>query len=412
MKNPVHPPRCESDLDRISRCVKCGACRSVCPSFEVTRQESFSPRGRMALVKGMLEGRLPVSALFEDRLDTCTSCLGCEAVCASSVPVTGIIQAARELAVMQAGTGLIKRIVAAALKSGHVMRASAWLAPLALHYGKSMLTPPPRKMRRTAQRAWSGKGKREKLIFFPGCSITYFHSALGDDSLAVLEGMGYEVLIPEGLSCCGRPLLSLGDRRGAEEAARHNRSLLAGPGPAAVVTACASCALTFKKEYPKLLGRGSGMPRVFDIHELLAGGIGRLALVQNPRTITWHDPCHLSRGQGLDKAARQVVRAVPGITLLEMKEPDRCCGFGGVMRVIHRDVSDRIREDKVQNILETGAETVVTGCPSCRTQLADGLRRSGSVMEVLHTVELIARSMRNSDEAGGTKNEGTRKDEK
>jgi glycolate oxidase iron-sulfur subunit len=365
----------------------------------------------MALIKAVLEGRLPLSDVFEDRLDTCASCLACEALCASSVPVTGIIQGARELAVLEAGTGLVKSIVAAALKNDHVMRASAWLAPLALHYGQRVLRPAPRKGQGTPEGTPGEKGKKEKLIFFPGCSITYFQPSLGADSLAVLQGMGYEVLIPEGLSCCGRPLLSLGDRRGAEEAARHNRSLLAGLGTAPVVTACASCALTFKKEYPKLLGGGAPeMPEVLDIHEVLSGRMDRLALGQCPQTITWHDPCHLGRGQGLEKAARQAVRAVPGVTLLEMKDPDRCCGFGGVMRMTHRHVSDRILEDKVRNILKTPAQTVVTGCPSCRTQLADGLRRSGSVMEVLHTVELIARSMRNSNEGRGTKSEGTRKE--
>jgi glycolate oxidase iron-sulfur subunit len=363
----------------------------------------------MALVKAVLDGRLPVSDVFEDRLDTCTSCLGCEAVCASSVPVTGIIQAARELAFDDAGAGFVKSLVAVALKNDHVMRASAWLAPLALHYGRGLFRPATRKMQGCLPRSWSKQGKKERVVFFPGCSITYFQSGLGDDALAVLLGMGYDVLIPEDLSCCGRPLLSLGDRRGAEEAARRNRSLLLGLGPAPVVTACASCALTFKKEYPKLLGPDAGMPEILDIHEVLAGRIDRLALGQCQRTVTWHDPCHLGRGQGLEKAARRVVRAVPGVTLLEMKDPDRCCGFGGVMRVTHREISDGILEDKVQNILKTRAETVVTGCPSCRTQLADGLRRSGSAMEVLHTVELIARSMRIAA-GNGHKDEGTGKD--
>jgi glycolate oxidase iron-sulfur subunit len=362
----------------------------------------------MALVKAVLEGRLPLSDLLEDRLDTCTSCLGCESVCASSVPVTGILQAARELAFAETGLGLVKGIVAAALKSDRVMKASAWLAPLALHYGPGVLAP-ARKARRGPQRLRSGQGKEGRLVFFPGCSIAYFQSGLEVDSLAVLEGMGYEVLIPEGLSCCGRPLLSLGDRRGAEEAARHNRSLLAGIGPDAVVTACASCTLTFKKEYPKLLGPDAVLPEVLDIHEVLARGIGRLALGPLRRSITWHDPCHLGRGQGLEKAARQVVRSVPGVTLLEMKDPDRCCGFGGVMRVTQRDLSDAILEDKVRNILKAGAETVVTGCPSCRTQLAEGLRKAGSAMGVMHTVELIARAMRNSVQ-GHTRDEGTRKD--
>ena len=95
--------------------------------------------------------------------------------------------------------------------------------------------------------------------------------------------------------------------------------------------------------------------------------------------------------------ARELLRAIPGVTLHEMKDPDRCCGFGGVMRVIHPGISNGILDDKVRNIVETHAEAVVTGCPSCRTQIADGLARAGSKTAVLHTVELIAEAIRSGD---------------
>jgi glycolate oxidase iron-sulfur subunit len=109
--------------------------------------------------------------------------------------------------------------------------------------------------------------------------------------------------------------------------------------------------------------------------------------------VTWHDPCHLGRGQGLAKTARGVLRAVPGIELAEMQEPDRCCGFGGVMRMSHPSLSGEIGGKKARDIMTTGARRVVTGCPGCRMQIADSLRRAGSPASVVHTVQVLAEAL-------------------
>ena len=126
----------ESYRADISRCVRCGVCRAVCPSFQPDREESLSPRGRIALIHAVLDKRLPLSAIFADRLATCTSCLACETACPSNVPVTAIIQAAKEDAVRASGRGLISRFVAATLTNDRAMRSLAWLAPVVLHYAK------------------------------------------------------------------------------------------------------------------------------------------------------------------------------------------------------------------------------------------------------------------------------------
>src|SRR5574337_748855 len=120
----------------ISRCVKCGACKAVCPSFLAAREESLSARGRMALVSGVLDGRLSVSDLYRDRLSTCTGCLACEAACPSGVPVTEIIQTAKEHAVRESGSGVIDSIIAGVVKHPAAFRAAAWLAPAVLHVSR------------------------------------------------------------------------------------------------------------------------------------------------------------------------------------------------------------------------------------------------------------------------------------
>jgi glycolate oxidase iron-sulfur subunit len=246
---------------------------------------------------------------------------------------------------------------------------------------------------------------KRRAVFFPGCAIGYFQQDMEDASLAVLEALGYDVVRPRDIRCCGRPFLSLGDREAAQACAERNAQLLQALDADVIVTACASCGLTFKQEYRSLLASsGAGMPPVKDMHEILAGGMDRLRLGSLPGRYTVHDPCHLGRGQGLSGTLRAVLRAVPGVDLVEMREPDRCCGFGGMMRATHPDLSRAMGNAKARDIAATGAPLVVTGCPSCRMQISDALRRRGTDAEVVHTVQVIAEAMRNAE--CGIRNEG------
>jgi len=386
----------------ISRCVRCGSCSTVCPSFLADRRESRSPRGRMALIDAVLNGAIGASDLYQDRLATCTGCLACEAQCASGVPAATIIQAAKAEAFAEKGPGIIGRAVSLSLRHPSLMASLAWLAPVALRYSGEAVRGRPVDGSRTRRRssgpgpAGAGQGKKGgRVVFFPGCAVRHFRPDIGEAARTVLEYLGNEVIIPDDAGCCGRPFLSLGDRDAAQELALRNTDMLAAAGADAVVTACASCGLTFKKEYPALLASAGRSPvPVLDIHELLAGRIKGLDLAPKSRHVTWHDPCHLGRGQALGRTARDVLRAIPGLVLTEMREPGRCCGFGGVMRATHPSLSTTIGEAKARDVMATGAPLVVTGCPGCMMQITDALRRAGSGAEVVHTVQVIAEALR------------------
>jgi glycolate oxidase iron-sulfur subunit len=395
-KEKNHGPL-ERHRDEISRCVKCGSCSVVCPPFLHEHAESFSPRGRMALLKAALDGRLGISDITMDRLTACTACLACEASCASKVPVTEIIHAAKEQAREETGTGVVSAVISRVVKHPSLFKAAAWLAPLALHYSRRQVESSTFKVQRSRKTRGQRQGSKGRVVFFPGCAVENFQPDLGRASIAVLERLGYEVIVPEGLKCCGRPLLSLGDRKGAEELATHNSALLAGLEADALVTACASCGLTFKREYPKLLPPDAKKPVFFDIHEFLVDKLGAIQFRPLNKRITVHDPCHLGRGQGLSQTVRDLLQRIPGITLFEMQDADRCCGFGGVMRLTHRGLSDGIAEEKVKNILATGASTVAAGCPGCMMQICNALRRAGSDIMVLHPVQVLAEALGNAE---------------
>jgi glycolate oxidase iron-sulfur subunit len=364
----------------------------------------------MALIEAVLDGKLRISDVYKDRLATCAGCLACESACASGVPFSRIILAAREQALHESGPGIVASLVSAALKNPILMRSIAWLAPVALHYGKRSVKGKGKTDTGTGRHGDKGtksnndksKGKRGNSIpgpkgrigFFPGCAIEQFQPDIGSATVHVLEALGYEVVTPAGLVCCGRPFLSLGDRSAAEELARKNHDIFTSLDVDTIVTSCASCGLTFKKDYPTLLAPSGREPvRVQDIHEFLAGKTDDLDLSPVTMKVTWHDPCHLGRGQGLSKTGREVLLAIPGIELVEMKHPDRCCGFGGVMRVSHPALSGTIGEAKAKDIAGTKADVVIAGCPGCRMQIADSLRRTGSETEVVHTVQVLEQAL-------------------
>jgi glycolate oxidase iron-sulfur subunit len=392
-------PLLEKYREDVSRCVKCGSCGAVCPSFQWQHNESFSARGRMTLVKAVLEGRLRISAIFKDRLETCTTCLACETSCPSGVRVTEIIQAAKEEAVNECGTGIINALISTVVKHPVLSRAGQLLAPAALHYTKDLVkghrerptfqAQPQRSKEAVGSGAIKKKNVWGRVAYFPGCAATYFQQDINRSVVSVLKKLGFEVIVPKEQRCCGRPLLSLGDRKSAEDVAARNAALFSGFRPDAIITACASCGLTFKREYPKLLPPDVTSPLVLDIHEFLSTVLIGIELKPVKRSVTCHDPCHLNRGLGLSGTLRSILRSIPGLSLVEMNNPGQCCGFGGVMRVTHRELSDGIVENKVRDIMRTDASTVVTGCPGCRMQIADALRRVESDVNVVHTIQIL-----------------------
>jgi glycolate dehydrogenase iron-sulfur subunit len=406
MKRKTSPPSTPTPLlepyrGGIERCVRCGACRAVCPTFLHERSESQSARGRMAIVNAVLDGRLAVSEIFKDRLATCTSCLACVASCPNHVPVAEIIQAAKEQAVAESGRGIISRVISGILQHPAALGATAWFAPMVLHYAKGTRLSSAFRVLGSGETGKKGREtSRGRVVFFPGCATNSFQKDIGRAVLSVLGRVGYEVVIPGGLRCCGRPLLSLGDRKAAEELAARNTAIFRAIGADAIVTACASCGLTFKEEYPRLLRHSGTAPAVLDIHEFVAKALPGLSAGPVRKTVTYHDPCHLGRGQGLSGTVRGILHSLPGLTLVEMHDADRCCGFGGVMRITHRKLSDGIAEEKARNIMATGASAVVTGCPGCRMQIANALKRAGSEIEVLHTVQLVEDALSNAETAG------------
>jgi glycolate oxidase iron-sulfur subunit len=408
----------KSVAGEIERCLKCGLCRAVCPVFAEVLDESGCARGKIALIEALSENDLNLSRLFSDRLSKCLDCKACMEACPSGIKVDELVLAARAEIFTKGRFSLLKKLV-----FRHLLRRGRLLPPVSKFVAfverkilRSLPASSPYRMllpivkidkartlpmfaERTVMDDYgeivSPEGKpRMRVGFFLGCSTNLMYTEIGKAVIRILTGEGIEVVIPREQGCCGVPVYTSGDRRTGTELALKNIKAFEKYKLDAIVTACAACGAALKRDYRTVLGlreRAMGA-RVYDLNEFLVEFTDLVFDGKEAETITvtYHDPCHLSRAQGITEAPRRVLQAIPNVTFIEMEEASRCCGGGGMFSFTHYDIAKEIGKKKASFIAATGAEVVATSCPSCMMQLTDMLNRSGLPQRVVHIAELLA----------------------
>jgi glycolate oxidase iron-sulfur subunit len=374
--------------------------------------ESDSPRGRVALVRALLEGRIEANDLLAEKIEQCALCRTCFQECPSGVHVERIILAAREKLANLRGIPLQKKVLTRWLLP-HVNRLRP-LIPLASKVqgligdevgngeyrlpsyrlplvgkrlvpnltGQTIYSDSPR-----ARAAGSGQ---PNITLFAGCMIAYAYPKVGRAVMEVLHHHGVAVTVPKGQVCCGLPALASGDTESFERAKRQNLDILRATNGGAIVTACASCGSTLKEYYQQDLP-----VKVYDFSEFLVDQVEfRSPQRASEGRVTFHDPCHLRKAQGITGQPRRLLKSLPGVSFQEVSNPDRCCGFGGTFSLGYQSLSDEIGETKVDALMRTGAGTIVTACPGCMLHLSNGLHQRQSTARVMHLAEILARSYR------------------
>jgi glycolate oxidase iron-sulfur subunit len=408
----------ENVSPEIERCLKCGLCRSVCPVFAEVLDESACARGKIALIEALAEDSLTLSRIFSDRLSKCLNCKACMEACPSGIKVDELILGARAEIYKKGRFSLIKKLI-----FRHLLRRGRLLPPvskiLAFIERKILRCLPPTSPYRIllpivkvdkervlpifAERTLmddfgeivSPKGEpRMRVGFFVGCATNLIYPDVGKALLRILVGEGMEVVLPRNQGCCGVPAFTAGDRQIGRELALRNMMAFESYKLDAIVTACASCGAALKNDYKKILGLGKNGfgAKIYDIGEFLSR-FAKLRIDEcheKPLTVTYHDPCHLNRGQDIKDAPRKLLEAIPYIEFVEMEEADRCCGGGGMFSFTHYDIAKEIGRRKASYIAATGADAVATSCPSCMMQLEDMLRRNGLPQRVMHLMQLLA----------------------
>ncbi|HEX2770731.1 MAG TPA: (Fe-S)-binding protein [Geobacteraceae bacterium] len=412
--------------NEIKKCVKCGACRAHCPVFGELKREPAVARGKLALAKAILEGNMELDDRTYLDMSNCLLCGSCVEKCANDVPVDEIVIAAREALARQRGLTTFHKALGGVLRNRKLMNRGAALAamlgPLFLHKvpatsGLLLRFPLPfmddrRHIPRIARQPFlerhpeviAGLPGKPRVLFFVGCMTNFVYTGIGEAALALLRHLGCTVIIPKDQQCCGLPGMSGGDLATVRFLAEKNLAALEKFQADYILTACASCGSALQKFYPTIVGKrhpelsqrlGIIADKTVDASLLLQKlGLHPAETGEGEEIrVTYHDPCHL-RNRGITQQPRELLRAAPGVTLTEMEGSDKCCGMGGTFNVYHYDTSMRINSGKSRAIEKSGAEAVVTGCPGCMMQLTDGLGQRGSKIAVMHTLELLARSIR------------------
>jgi glycolate oxidase iron-sulfur subunit len=423
--------------EEIDKCVKCGTCRSICPTTRVIGREQASARGKLTLIGSYLDGGLPLSETYLKYLKECTLCGGCRDVCPAGVKTTEVFIAARADAVRKEGLPFVASFV---LKN---LLDSSKLMPLALRFasrvkglvfkdsavenglisrfslpliGSGRLVPelaPTFFMDLPEVRALSGYGGKDrtpptgsaKVAFFAGCGVNYLMPQVGTASIDAIKRAGGAIVVPSGQVCCGMPAYYTGDVETAKRLALKNIEVFESHPSDYIVTSCATCSYGLKAVFKKLLGEegpevlarvDAFTSKVRDITELLsndlkftpeARAVGKGG--EPKKVVTYHDPCHLNRSQGIRAQPRALLAGVESIELREMKFPCSCCGLGGGLSFSNYELSIDIARRKAESVRDSGADIVATACPGCIVQIRDGLHRYGVDAKVVHVVELL-----------------------
>jgi glycolate oxidase iron-sulfur subunit len=409
--------------EQLVVCIRCGMCQAVCPLFEQTRRESDVARGKLALLDGLMKN------LFEDpdgvnqRLNKCLLCGSCAANCPSGVNVVEIFIRARAILAEFSGlspakkavfrrllanpeafdritrwAGRVQRLLVRDEKNAQGTSCARLISPLIDNRHLLPLAEKPFHAVSPGMNTQPGASGLTVAVF-TGCLIDKIFPRIARALVDVLSFHGVGIFIPEGQGCCGIPALASGDRETFDRLVLHNARLMAAGRFDYLVTACATCTSTIRKLWPALYPEQGEMAsairkiseKTLDINQFL---VNYIPLRERPvpegdaaERVTYHDPCHLKKSLGVAAEPRKLIRA-SGRRLVEMAQPDKCCGMGGSFNIYHYDVSASIGALKQKAIADTGAATVATGCPACMVQISDMLARSGSSVSVKHPIEL------------------------
>jgi glycolate oxidase iron-sulfur subunit len=428
-----HGPLRELDYSLLQQCIHCGMCLPTCPTYDATKVERNSPRGRIALMRAIADQRLEPTRIFGEEMYFCIGCLACETACPAGVKYGQLFEAAREEA-EEAGVlrnpkrDVIRSLILRGLFTRpRLLRIAGRLLWLYRAIGAQKLVRTLRlnevlpyryreleRMTPAAKAKFSGQlikaverpkgGITHRVVVLTGCVQDIVFSDINRDTVDVLLANGCEVHTPRLQYCCGSLHAHNGETDLARKLARLQIDAFDPDRIDAIITNAAGCG-SHLKSYGILLADDSQYSararqwsaKVRDIHEWLCE-IG----FRRPRKpgaakqlVTYHEACHLCHGQKITRQPREVLNAVPGLEFIELAESTWCCGSAGIYNITQPEMAAKLQERKVRHIVETGASTVATANPGCLLQLESGLRKfAQGRIAVRHPISLLAEAYR------------------
>lgn len=413
-----HGPLGKTMADAVSTCVHCGFCLSACPTYQELGRETDSPRGRIILMKEVLEGTLEIETAAP-HIDACLGCLACVPACPSEVPYGDLIspfranyepQRKRSFAerfkrkLAQWTLPYPKRFRMAAI-TGRIAKPFARLMPQPIRIMLDLLPAklPPAQHLREVYPAMSPQ--RGRVALLAGCAQTVLDPDINAATIAVLNRNGIEVVVPKSQGCCGALSWHVGNLAQAQEFARQN--LDAFPDDVdAIVTNAAGCGSGLH-EYGLILKGTPDESRAIEFAERaidVSVYLDQLdQLVPFPestpkQTVAYHDACHLANAQGVRSEPRRLLERVPGLRLVEIEEGHLCCGSAGTYNIDQPEIAGSLGRQKAERVIATQADVVAMGNIGCLTQIENHLKRSGSSIRTRHTMQILRDAYQGSAE--------------
>jgi glycolate oxidase iron-sulfur subunit len=405
-------------LDELN-CIRCGLCLAVCPTYREVLSETASPRGRAVLARKGLEGELTLSPNLSEQMYACFDCLACNDICPVGIRPADLAVTMRRVDEQLRPAAWKKTLFGGLIPKPGRMEFSTLplrlyeqlgirrlvytlglrrLLPRQLRDMESMLPRlPQRPLRQILPQETEANGtSRYRVSFFLGCAQSLMFAEESAGTVRVLARNGCTIVTPKETVCCGMPALGYGRSDLVREQARHNIALFEQAQVEFIVTDCATCGSTLK-EYGHLLAddnewaarAAAFSEKVRDVSEFLM-----FIPLEKPQgrveaRVTYHDPCHLRRGQGVWQQPRALLQMIDGLEFVELPEADWCCGSAGSQLITHYETSLKVLQRKMENLESTQAEYIASGCPGCQMQLNVGVRQRGLVVQVVHPITLL-----------------------
>jgi glycolate oxidase iron-sulfur subunit len=419
---PIPIPGLIPVYEDYARCIHCGLCLNACPTYRLWNLEADSPRGRIHQMIHVEQGDVPVTDSFVDHIDKCLDCRACETACPSGVEYGKLIEYARASIERDYQRPLLsrvardlvyrrllpypKRIVTVARllrfyqRSGlqSLARFTGILKLLGVDKREQLLPRVDRNFfyDRLGKIFPATGERRARVAFFAGCVANVTFAELNDATIRVLTANGCDVVVPDGQLCCGALAAHAGVRDAARELARKNLGAFLLDDVDAIVTNAAGCGSTLQ-EYHHLFtvdeaeyGQAAAFARkTRDVTEFLAALGLSAPLKALPLRVTYQDSCHLLHGQKVREAPRKLLRAIPGLDLVELSHSDICCGSAGIYNVTHTEASLELLAEKMRCASATQAQVIATSNPGCLLQMRAGSEMHHTNQQVLHVIELL-----------------------
>jgi glycolate oxidase iron-sulfur subunit len=419
-----HPP----DTALIDDCVHCGFCLPACPTYVLWGEEMDSPRGRIYMMKKSTQGEAPLDQRFRLHMDNCLGCMACMTACPSGVQYDKLIedtraQVERNIPRPIADT-LFRKLLFATFPYARRLRLLALpmlvyqrsglqrlvraagvlrLLPKRVAAMESLLPPVPANLfRYLPTHIAPAATPRRRVGMLSGCVQQVFFQHVNEATARVLAAEGCEVVIPQAQACCGALMVHSGLEDQAAHFARQMIAVFESANVDTIVINAAGCGSTMKeyghilRDDPAWAARAAAFSaKCKDISEILCD-----LPTQAPRhplrmRVAYHDACHLRHAQAIYEQPRRLLSTIPDLEIVEIEEANLCCGSAGIYNLLNPEPASQLGDRKVEKLLVTNAEAVISANPGCLLQLMSGLRRRGlRAIPAFHMVELLDASIR------------------